>query len=324
MTGWNDKDQVIKAVSEDGMLLKNDSDGLRVDREGKYWFEKHTRSDFTKYALIDSYINRAYWTASKYNLLIESVPLDTSQAFIQKHRSSIEGSLKTAGQYLSNWNNIPTDIKIILITTLENAAANIKEIIELTDSTIFHKKLGLEKKETNWIEDFAERDRNTLKTYSQYTDNYNLVTLYHKWVYLWYGSMLNDDESTHIFLTGKNLNKLISLVPKKSIVERAAIAEAKYIEVRSSTNSHEFVRKYTHEWVKVFLSASMMTEAVRDFILSIDKALGLKNQGRDPNICEPEKEFDEAIDKAAFMQHDSMLALADLIISELKDPVRAI
>ena len=319
MTGWNDKEQVIKAVSEDGMLLKNASDELRTDREGIYWFEKHTRSDFTKYALIDSYINRAYWTASKYHLLIEFVPSDTSQAFIQKHRPSIEENLKTADQYLSNWNDIPSDIKIILITTLENVVVNIKETIELTDSTIFHKKLGLEKKETNWVEDNAEREKNLIKIYSQYTDNYNLTTLYNKWVYRWYGAMQENEESINIFLSGKNLNELMSLVPKKSIVESTAMVEAKHFEVRSGMNSHEFVRKYTHEWAQLFSSASMMTEALRDFISDINEDFELKKQGRDLNIRDPEKKFYEAIDKAAFMQHDSALALADLIISELKD-----
>ena len=33
MTDWNDKEQVLKAVSEDGLLLENASDELRADRE---------------------------------------------------------------------------------------------------------------------------------------------------------------------------------------------------------------------------------------------------------------------------------------------------
>ena len=195
----------------------------------------------------------------------------------------------------------------------------VKETIELTDSKIFHKKLGLEKKETSWIEDNVEREKKLITISSQYTDNYNLTTLYNKWAYRWYGALQENEESVSTFFTGKILNELISLVPKKSIVESTAMVEAKYLEVKSGTNSHEFVRKYTHEWAKLFLSASMMAEALRDFILSIDKDLELIKPGRDPNICESEKKFDGAIDKAAFMQHDSALALADLIISEHKN-----
>ena len=286
--------------------------------ENIYWFEKHKRSDFTKLTLIESYINRAYWTASKYSLLVDSAPQDISEAFIQKHRPSIEESLKTANQYFLNWHDVPSDMEIILKTKLENTVLNVGDMIEVTDSTVFHKKLGLEKKETNWFEDSAERKKKLIRIYIEYTDKYNLQTLYSKWVYRWYGEVEDIEEIAKSYASRVVFSKIVSMIPSELVIASTAAAEAEYLEFASSTNSKEFTRQYTHEWSKLFSSALMMSGALKDFTSAMSEVMGLDKQGRDPDTKAIHKNFEDEIDNATFMQHDSALAISDLIISELE------
>jgi len=295
---------------------KSPTDALRNIHRSKtaiddhtYWFEEYSKSDFTKFTIIEAHISWAYWAAEKYGLLAERKDTSIAESFIQEHKKSIEERMGIAHESLSNWSDIPPIMKSILVQIFDSTGLSINSTLDFSDSVIFHKKLGLEKEEpiTESL-DKIDREQALIRTYNQFTDDLNLFSLYYKWVHACYGLIqemynIKDVKAWELFAKNCRIN-LKSKIPTKSTIGNAAIATVMHLEIQPYSKL-KLADEYARQWSNLFRSASEMNEAL----------LELTKSGEFPND-QSFPIFEEKMDKASISQHDASLAIAELIFNK--------
>jgi hypothetical protein len=286
--------------------LRNIRRSKTTTEDHKYWFEEYSKSDFTRFMIIDANINWAYWGVSKYSRYVENKNIDAAQSFIREHKSTIEERMNIAHESLSNWSDIPQIMKTILVNDFDSTTKYINETLDFSDSAIFHQKLGLDKEES-WGEMVNAMDRELIlvRNYIQLTDEHNLMALYCKWVFIYYGLMeelsnIKDMNGWELFAKDCQL-KLKSIIPTDYAISNAANATVMHLEIRPSLMAM-LTDEYALQWKRLFRSASGFNGLLLDFTSHEE--------------WPSEQVLDEGVlSKIAVLQVDASLAISELILN---------
>jgi len=288
--------------------LRNFRRSKTATEDHKYWFEEYSKSDFTRFMIIDANINWAYWAVTKYSHYTEAKNIDAAQSFIREHKSTIEERMNFAHESLSNWSDVPQIMKSILANEFDSTTKYINETLDFSDSAIFHQKLGLDKEEsTDKVLDVVDRELILARNYMQLTDEHNLNVLYTKWVSIWYGFIkeifgVEDEKDWESFVKNCRI-KLKSIIPTEYAVSDAAIATVKHLEIQPYSKLH-FTDEYAKQWKRLFRSTSDFNKILLD--------LTSHKESPDEQAFQV---FQEGADKAGDLQTDAFLAISELILN---------
>jgi len=291
-------------------------DRMNVETSNQYslkpcghWFERHSRSDFTRYITIEAKICWSYWTVSKYSHLVEQGRTKEAENFIENNRVNIIRNLHSAGTEIEEWVKAPTDIRTLLEASYQSSKLYVTDTITTFDSINFHQKLGLKKEEP--IADLItviDREQQLMRLHSQHTDNADLTTLYYKWVYVYY-DLIKNLNSINDVLSWRDFRRvcwksLRGTLPQQELIESSAAATIHYLEVDATTKP-ALIEQFTKLWLRLFTSSAQFNRALLEFVRDRD----FPSEGA-------LQQFDFATNRAANIQFDASIMLADLLIDD--------
>ena len=280
------------------------------DETSQFWFHNYHKSDFSKFFLIDSYICWAYWGITKYRRLAEDESAEKARAFIDKHRVNIENSISTASALISGWSDAPQTMRVILEEDCRSTIEYIKDETGFTDSAIFHKSLGITKKESiDGAMTTIDRELRLVRNYLQLADRVSLKSLYYRWLHGIYSLFKGVEKAANCEefqeLTVGFEDFLDYPFPSRKEIHTALTAEINYLQIPESLKQELIKKLYVH-WGRLFASASVMSASCKKVML-------VAFEGEEEGTVD----IDSAINEAGRLQIDASLAIASLSIEAL-------
>jgi hypothetical protein len=278
-------------------------------KTSRYWFEKHTKSDFTRYAKILAKICWSYWIVVKYSHLADLGRTKEAEGFIEGYRDEVFKKMSSASNNINEWDNAPSDIRALLMAIYKSTETFLSGSIEISDRINFHNKYGVKIEEP--LDDLLgkmEKEQYLMRMYAQHTDETDLNSMYYKWANAFYETI------KHLGLVGDNnswetfrrycLENMRGTLPTQGQIESSAAATIAHLEIEDDVRS-ELAQKYTDLWLQLFMSSAQFNSSIQFLVSS-------REFPSDNDL----KKYESLLEEATSKQSDSSITLANLLLSE--------
>jgi hypothetical protein len=289
-------------------MIKN-LENYKYFETGTHWFQKHTRSHFTRYTKIFAEMCWSYWIVVKYCHLTDLGRTKEAEGFIEDCRDKVFEKIRKAATNINEWNNIPSDIKALLIAIYKSTESFLYESIEMHDRINFHSNYGVKIEEPlNNLLETMEREQCIMRMYAQYTDEADINSLYYKWANIYYEackylSSATDINSWEIFRKYCQRN-LRGTLPSQEKIESSAAAAIAHIEIKDGL-VNSLAQNYTSMWLKLFATSAQFNHSLLFLTHS-------KEFPSDKDL----KTYELLVNDAATKQIETSIALANMFIND--------
>ena len=289
-------------------MIKN-LESYKCFENSTHWFEKHTKSDFTRYTRIFAEMCWSYWVVAKYCHLTDLERTKEAEAFIEGCRDEVFKKISSAATNINEWNNIPSDMKALLVAIYKSTETFVCGSIEMSDRINFHNNYGVKIEEPlKDLEETMEKEQYLIRMYAQHTDEADINSLYYKWVNVYYEaskylSSATDINSWEMFrrFCQKNIR---STLPTQMQIESSAAAAIAHIEIKDGLKTG-LAQKYTNLWLKLFTSSAQFNHSL----------LFLTHSREFPSDNDLKK-YELLVNDAATKQIEISITLANIFIND--------
>jgi len=274
-----------------------------------FWFERYSKTEYTKYVQIEATIFWSYYIAAKYRDLVEVGNTKEANIFIDKHRSEIINKMTTALATIKEWSNAPSCMRFLLTGSYKVAGDYLSHSIKMSDKINFHKIYGVEIEENlDVILESIEKEQNFMRMYAQHTDEADISSLYYKWLNKYdesikYLGRVIDNDTWNEFIQ-YCLKYIPVSLPAEEQIKTSAEACISHLEVFPSVKN-EVTQKFVNLWLQLFNSSAQHNRSL----------LFLASSKKFPSDNELNK-YESLLVEAKTTLFNSSIPLANLLLDE--------